>query len=42
MSLFSTRLADCGIQDVVQEVEDLYKHNAVEFQRGAHELLAYY
>ena len=42
LSLFSTRLADCGIQDVVQEVEDLYKHNAVEFQRGAHELLAYY
>jgi len=41
LSLFSARLADCGIQDVAQAVEDLYRHNAVEFQRGAHELLAY-
>jgi len=37
---FQSRLSKCGITSLQDEIEDLYKTNAVEYQRGSHELRA--
>ena len=41
LSIFAKRLIQCGVPSVTEEVSKLRNTNAIEYQRGSHELLAY-
>ena len=40
-SLFQRRLSQCGVTSISNELAFLHAANAIEYQRGSHELLAY-